>query len=372
MTDKELINLLKENKNTPALGGAVSDSDWQKSWSKICYEMDWNAQDIKNRRLSIFDYLRFASHNFIFSIMQPVVMGIAVIVLILGSWTTVVNASYALPGDTLYPIKLATEKVRLSIAVNNQDRARLHVEFAGRRLNEISQIKKTNNNQDLVKIAVDDFNNQMDSVNQELNKLNNQHSQSALDLAVMINEKTSEYQETLNQNNQLNNKVEEDVVSALETVNQTDDVIVETMVSSHENTGAIRAVEALKKNYQDQYSHLHSNLVFSLGRLSLIQNILENNKEYHELILNSQNLLKEGEKNLNQSMNIMASGGYRSAFDLLDQAENNFNQAKEIITEMEIEITKPKLESDLDTRVLKEKVKTSNKSFEEVVEPTIF
>jgi hypothetical protein len=56
-------------------------------------------------------------------------------------WTSVASATAAsVPGNVLYPIKRAAERVRLSLAAEDQ-RAELHLEFAQHRLQELRVLK---------------------------------------------------------------------------------------------------------------------------------------------------------------------------------------------------------------------------------------
>jgi len=53
---------------------------------------------------------------------------------------TAYAASGAIPGDFLYTIKRAEEKVRLSVAVNSQSKANIQAKFAQERLDELGKI----------------------------------------------------------------------------------------------------------------------------------------------------------------------------------------------------------------------------------------
>jgi len=67
-----------------------------------------------------------------------------VIALVLAStWTLSASAS-SLPGEALYPLKLAAEKVRLFATVRHEARARLHLAFAERRLGEMQTLLAQN------------------------------------------------------------------------------------------------------------------------------------------------------------------------------------------------------------------------------------
>ena len=53
---------------------------------------------------------------------------------------TVAAASSSLPGEILYPVKLATEQVRLAFAFSDTGKAELYAQFAVRRSEEIAKI----------------------------------------------------------------------------------------------------------------------------------------------------------------------------------------------------------------------------------------
>jgi hypothetical protein len=56
-----------------------------------------------------------------------------------GTWTVSASAS-SLPGEALYPLKLAAEKARLLATFRHEARARLHLAFAERRLGEMQTL----------------------------------------------------------------------------------------------------------------------------------------------------------------------------------------------------------------------------------------
>lgn len=73
---------------------------------------------------------------------------LAIVIAILGSSGGVAFASQgALPGTTLYGVKLKTEQARLTFTRNEKRKAELHIEFASRRMHEIEQLI-TNDTQD--------------------------------------------------------------------------------------------------------------------------------------------------------------------------------------------------------------------------------
>lgn len=64
-------------------------------------------------------------------------MAFAILIIVTGASTSL-SAQSALPGDVLYPIKIGVnEKVVASFAITDEDKARTHIAFAQRRINEI-------------------------------------------------------------------------------------------------------------------------------------------------------------------------------------------------------------------------------------------
>lgn len=57
-----------------------------------------------------------------------------------GGGITAYAANGSIPGDALYPVKTSLEGARVSLASNDEARARLFLDFAGRRLDEIKSL----------------------------------------------------------------------------------------------------------------------------------------------------------------------------------------------------------------------------------------
>jgi len=68
-----------------------------------------------------------------------VVAAVFLVILLAGSGTVAASSS-SLPGDTLYPVKTATERVWLSLTFSDTARARLQAKFADRRVAEMARM----------------------------------------------------------------------------------------------------------------------------------------------------------------------------------------------------------------------------------------
>lgn len=82
--------------------------------------------------------------NSVVSMARPVLIFLLAITTTIGGWVAGVSASQnSLPGDTLYGVKLATEKTQVTIASVTGDKeaeTQLHLKFAGRRSEEVKQV----------------------------------------------------------------------------------------------------------------------------------------------------------------------------------------------------------------------------------------
>lgn len=93
---------------------------------------------------------------------MPIAQRFATLLLVLGvtvgGWIGAVSATYnTLPGDTLYNVKLATEKVQIAatdVTGNNSKKAELHSDFAQRRAEEVKRVIETNKKPEQAKVAI--------------------------------------------------------------------------------------------------------------------------------------------------------------------------------------------------------------------------
>ena len=67
----------------------------------------------------------------------PVLVWTCVLVIVMSGWGITVASANSQPGDLLYPVKLATERVRFALTLQPEGRAELRLSFADRRLAEL-------------------------------------------------------------------------------------------------------------------------------------------------------------------------------------------------------------------------------------------
>lgn len=102
---------------------------------------------------------------------KPMFIPLLLIAALLGGGTGATYASQSsLPGDALYPVKLASEKARTAIVINDVKEAKLHLKFSSKRLEEVEELaKKGGGESRLVKLAVDNYKEELTKVQEILN-----------------------------------------------------------------------------------------------------------------------------------------------------------------------------------------------------------
>lgn len=93
--------------------------------------------------------------------------GVAVV--LSGSIASVSAAERAVPGDFLYPVKIAAEQTRLAFASGKTDKIRLKTEFVTRRVEEIKQLNQSDPKKpERIKEAAENLKRDLDTVKNQL------------------------------------------------------------------------------------------------------------------------------------------------------------------------------------------------------------
>jgi hypothetical protein len=348
MTEQELVQLLKRVKDAPEFGGDPSGERAANGWRRICVSIGIDPNKDYAFRWTPNVWLDFYAWKFSQLAIQPAAVAVASVLLALGGWTTTVNASHSLPGDTLYPVKLAGERMRLRFAATPVERATLQVEYAGRRVHELTEITSSDardqDKADRAKEAVAQFTRQIATVNEGLDAIREADPEAAANIAAIVDEKTAEYETALGQSEpDVSSTVQEEVDSAIKTAEDAGEQAREALVESHETTGETATADSLKKSFQKEYVSLHTRIAFSLGRLSVIEGILGERgggtPEQRAQIDDARNAVSFHDKQIRDAMDFLAQGGYRRAFDLLKDVGERVAISEQIITGLEIAMT---------------------------------
>lgn len=133
---------------------------------------------------------------------RPAMALMTVTALVLGSGLSVSASQLALPGDALYGLKIASEKVQVALTFDKKESAKMHVELAGKRINEIKRIKENTDSDEKkvrkINVAMDKFKEEISTVQNKLENLNKGSSPEAtVEFAQIVDNKTTEYQKDL-------------------------------------------------------------------------------------------------------------------------------------------------------------------------------
>ncbi len=127
--------------------------------------------------------------------LRPALNVLLVAAMTVGGWAVTVSASSSLPGDTLYNVKLATEKIS-SIGRSEEKTAELHLEFAARRADEVKKVMEKNGETSRhVQGAIESLQKSMEVVSDGLQNVKDPAK--AVTLAIDVNQKTSEIADSL-------------------------------------------------------------------------------------------------------------------------------------------------------------------------------
>ncbi|MFH0854182.1 MAG: DUF5667 domain-containing protein [bacterium] len=155
---------------------------------------------------------------------KPVGVFLLILSVLAGGSVGVSFASYnSVPGDIFYDVKLTIEKAQISLKSKEEDKVKLEVEFAGRRIEEFNKVKaneifKNKKEPKNTKIALDNFKKNIETVQQRLEKIKEQDfTKETIEIVSLVEEKTVEYALALKNisNEELESKKKEEANNAL-------------------------------------------------------------------------------------------------------------------------------------------------------------
>jgi len=139
MNEKELLSQLHNFRDIKP------ENSWKDSNREILLSQISNSQSIE--KVSFFDVLKnYLSLDFVF---QPTGVMVMLFFVLAGSAAASIKAAQdTKPGDSLYIAKIISEKTRESITFDENERAKLGVEFAANRAKEIVEVAQDEKNEE--------------------------------------------------------------------------------------------------------------------------------------------------------------------------------------------------------------------------------
>lgn len=176
--------------------GIQPDAEWLlRDREALLQRMRSDVQGVKRSprsrvRVMAEFYQSFLPTQLIATIRGPVFAlfsGVAVV--LSGSIASVSAAERAVPGDLLYPVKIAAEQTRLVFASGKTDKIRLKTEFVTRRVEEIKQLNQTKPREPArIKAAAENLKRDLDTVKNQLTDAKDQQPVDRAKAAKLVDE----------------------------------------------------------------------------------------------------------------------------------------------------------------------------------------
>jgi hypothetical protein len=247
------------------------------------------SENLAGFRLSEKKAFRFFSGFRLVSVVAAAVL----IVIISGAGITFASQE-SLPGDKLYPVKILTEEVVVAVTPNPETKAKLRIEFAGRRVKEVEEVVKKNGvNQEALNIGLSqikkNFSKAADIVESEKNK-----GRDVKGIAKTVNDNLNEDVSSLKnifneQNRNLKNREEE----------------IKTVINEAQKTENPSKLEDLKS----QLAQVRSN-----------KNVLETKKEEFKNSLSDEEARIEGQVGEKEAATVAIRNAENEKNDVLNLA----------------------------------------------------
>lgn len=200
-----------------------------------------------------------------------------------GSVMGVSAAEQAIPGDLLYPVKLATEQTRLIFTKDKTERLKLKTEFVGRRAQEIKTIVATDvsKKQERLQEATEILKRDLDTVKTQLHEVSRQASPTeVVQAAKYLDEKSIELatvlksvKPTIDQEARI--KVTEVEVSAVNTGVRAVQALIDVHVNSSGTAEAPVSTDELVQAIQGKVQGLEENMVTVTEKLNQASTTME-------------------------------------------------------------------------------------------------
>lgn len=322
----DLLRQLKSRRDDPKFG-AVSSVEKARAKAVLMQAIGGEEKEV-----SKFETI-FATTGFYFRgfVSMPVTVVVAFFVIAFGGSITTVRASSSLPGDSLYSVKLATERAQLHLA-SRERKAILHTEFAKRRLDEaVAVAGETDEARANVQVAMKGFSTQIAQAQADLELLRSEKTSEASTIASAVDEKLSALSSEIQGASTIEEK--EAVTATASASNTAVAVIVEAHEELKENT---TTTENAKRAYQNRFTSIKERQTFDLARVERIRTIAVTNEAITpaQLAGLEQNIESVSDA-LYDSMDFAARQSYRAAFDLMAEAEGHLLTIEALLAEIE-------------------------------------
>ena len=356
----KLLKQLKRLKHDPRLG-ALDDAAMARGWAKISEAIGANeVSELPGEAGMWIEYLKWHTAQFL---SKPVMAGAFSLAIVAGGWITTVNAADSLPGEKLYSVKMLTEKAQLKLASLDR-RAVLHTEFAGRRLQEATDLQGADDNSqtaELVRNAIEAYKQEVASAGDNLRQLKDEGGESALATASSVSQNLQDIGAAIDQvvADSASAETTQDVLVAKEVTSEVSDVATTVVVEVHEEQQSALSERELKQMFKTDLGQVEARQRFDLERLDVIRAALADETIIYvgftvpdsTQLLGYEYPIVAVDSLLSQAMNHFAIGGFRSAFKTLQDIETSLLAIEAELAQIEITIMNARAQTPVSLEV---------------------
>lgn len=341
---------IRDLKHHAVLGG-MSDAAFERVRARIHEAVavsDVSTEQAPSVGAMYFEYLKWMSSQYI---SRPALAGAFSVVMVAGGWMTTVNAADSLPGQKLYSIKMITERTQLQLASLDR-RAVLHTEFAGRRLQEASDLQELgtddSDRDSLVHQAIEAYKQEVSSAGDSLRQLKDEGDETALATAASVQQNLQIIDTSID-----DVVTTADAVAAKEVTKEVSQVATDVAVEVHEEQQSELSTNELKRMFKSQLGEIEARQRFDLARIEVIRLALTDKTINYTgiAIPTSAEIgtysysIQSVEALLSRAMNNFAAGGYRGAFEDLQAIDASLLETEAKLAEAEINIMQAKAQT---------------------------
>ena len=339
---KNLKTTFQAHKHHPALGG-MSDAAFARVRARV---QEAVASEPTPSVASMYmEYLKWNASQYI---SRPVVAGAFSLVMVAGGWITTVRAADSLPGETLYSVKMITEKTQLKLASLDR-RAVLHTEFAGRRLQEASDLAAhDDSNAPLVRETIEAYKQEVASAGENLRQLKDAGDATALATATSVQQNLQAIDTSIDEVVAESSTPEatQDALTAKEVTKEVSNVATTVAVEVHEEEQSELSAHELKQMFKSELGQIEARQRFDLERIEVIRAALHDDTINYEgftvptddELLAFEYPIVAIDSQLSQAMSNFAAGGYRTAFETLQAIDGSLLEIEAQLAQVEITI----------------------------------
>lgn len=277
MSKRDLLRKLRSVRSTER--GIVPDQAWVLRTRSRLMEQTRNADALSPLPASL--RFREAARTFVPTevlrwMRTPALAAFSILITVLGGSLASVSASdRSVPGDFLYPVKIASEQTRLAFTQGKADRVRLKAEFVDRRVEEIKTIVNTpeKKNPDRLREAAMGLKRDLDTVKNQLKEVEQESSaQVTAELAKLVDEKIDQVSKELGEvKTDVSQEAKPAVAEAAAQAVQTSVAAVAVLIEARTQPEAQNVIsdEDVAKVLQEKLLDLHTSIEGVTARLQL-------------------------------------------------------------------------------------------------------